>query len=106
MTETIDSEAMLAHASDAEAYLKQLANKTRLMVLCSLLENELSVSAMLENIPVTQPVLSQHLAILREAGMVATRRDGQTIYYRLADKRIIETINLLYNFFCGSDSQK
>ncbi|MEW9796569.1 ArsR/SmtB family transcription factor [Alteromonas sp. CYL-A6] len=104
MTETIDSTEMLSHASEAEQYLKQLANKTRLMVLCSLLDKELSVTAMLENIPVTQPVLSQHLAILREANLVATRRQGQTIFYRLADKRIEQTISLLYSFFCGADS--
>ena len=96
----IEQEAMLAHASDAEQYLKQLANKTRLMVLCSLLEEELSVTSMLSFIPVTQPVLSQHLAILREANLVATRREGQTIYYRLADDRIKATIDLLYRFFC------
>ncbi|GGW89879.1 ArsR/SmtB family transcription factor [Alteromonas halophila] len=97
----IEQDTMLAHASDAEQYLKLLANKTRLMVLCSLLEEELSVTTMLTFIPVTQPVLSQHLAILRDASLVATRREGQTIYYRLADDRIRETIGLLYRFFCS-----
>lgn len=92
--------AMLEHASDAENYLKQLANKTRLMVLCSLLDNELSVSDLLTLIPVTQPVLSQHLALLREANLVATRRAGQVIYYRLADSRVEKTIALLHSFFC------
>ena len=47
--------------------------------------------------------LSQHLALLREAEFVATRRSGQTIYYRLADNRIIQIINLLYGFFCADD---
>ena len=51
----------------------------------------------------TQPVLSQHLALLREAEFVATRRSGQTIYYRLADNRIIQIMNLLYGFFCADD---
>ncbi len=100
----IEQDAMLAHASEAEQYLKQLANKTRLMVLCSLLEDEMSVTAMLDFIPVTQPVLSQHLAILREAKLVATRREGQTIFYRLADDRIKATIDLLYRFFCQPQS--
>ncbi|WP_414827797.1 metalloregulator ArsR/SmtB family transcription factor [Alteromonas sp. H39] len=101
-TKTIKPEEMLEHASDAERYLKQMANKTRLMVMCSLLEGELSVSELLTNIPVTQPVLSQHLALLRESDMVATRREGQVIFYRLADERIRRTIELLYEFFCAS----
>ncbi len=100
-SEAINPEEMLAHASDAERYLKQMANKTRLMVMCSLLDGELSVSELLTNIPVTQPVLSQHLALLRESDMVATRREGQVIFYRLADERIRRTIELLYEFFCA-----
>ena len=71
------------------------------MVLCSLLKTEYSVSDLLTRIPVTQPVLSQHLALLREAKMVATRRDGQTIYYSLADERVKQTIGMLYQFFCA-----
>lgn len=97
----VNTHAMLEHAVDAEQYLKQLANKTRLMVMCSLLTDELSVTDLLKRIPVTQPVLSQHLALLRDAKMVATRREGQTIYYRLADERVTQTIELLYRFFCS-----
>ena len=97
----MDPTLMLSRAEDAEQFLKQLSNKTRLMVLCSLLEGERSVTELLENVPVTQPVLSQHLALLRDAQLVDTRRAGQTIYYRLADERIKQTMNLLYSFFCA-----
>ncbi len=97
----LDTEKLLDRAADAERFLKQLANKTRLMVLCSLLDDEFSVSDLLTRIPVTQPVLSQHLALLREANMVVTRRDGQTIYYSLADQRVKQTIGMLYQFFCA-----
>ncbi|MDC8830708.1 metalloregulator ArsR/SmtB family transcription factor [Alteromonas sp. chi3] len=90
----------MTRAADAEQFLKQLSNKTRLMVLCSLLEGERSVTELLDSVPVTQPVLSQHLALLREAKLVAPRRAGQTIYYRLADERIRQTMQLLYSFFC------
>lgn len=96
----MNADEMLAHAEDAERYLKQLANKTRLMVMCSLIDKELSVTELLALVPVTQPVLSQHLALLREADMVTTRREGQTIYYKLADERIKQTMGLLYGFFC------
>ena len=92
---------MLSRAEDAEQFLKQLSNKTRLMVLCSLIEGERSVTELLSNVPVTQPVLSQHLALLREANLVATRRAGQTIFYRLADERIKQQMALLYQFFCA-----
>lgn len=97
----IDPNEILAHATDAELFLKQLANKTRLMVLCTLLEKELSVTELLDIVNVSQPVISQHLALLRESKMVATRREGQTIYYRLADNRVKQTIGLLYQFFCA-----
>lgn len=97
----MDPTLMLSRAEDAEQFLKQLSNKTRLMVLCSLLDGERSVTELLENVPVTQPVLSQHLALLRDAQLVDTRRAGQTIYYRLADERIKQTMNLLYSFFCA-----
>lgn len=97
----MDPTVMLGRAEEAEQFLKQLSNKTRLMVLCSLLDGERSVTGLLENVPVTQPVLSQHLALLRDAKLVDTRRSGQTIYYRLADERIKQTMNLLYSFFCA-----
>ncbi|BBO27370.1 helix-turn-helix transcriptional regulator [Marisediminitalea sp.] len=97
----MDPSQMLSRAEDAEQFLKQLSNKTRLMVLCSLIEGERSVTELLSNVPVTQPVLSQHLALLREANLVATRRAGQTIFYRLADERIKQQMALLYQFFCA-----
>ena len=97
----MDPSQMLSRAEDAEQFLKQLSNKTRLMVLCSLIEGERSVTELLSNVPVTQPVLSQHLALLREANVVATRRAGQTIFYRLADERIKQQMALLYQFFCA-----
>ncbi len=96
----ISSNEIMEHAAEAEIFLKQFANKTRLMVLCSLLEEEKSVTELLDVVDVSQPVISQHLALLREAKMVATRRDGQTIYYRLADERVKRLIGLMYEFFC------
>ncbi|AXR06952.1 ArsR/SmtB family transcription factor [Salinimonas sediminis] len=96
------TEVILEHANEAEHFLKQLANKTRLMVLTSLVGKELSVSDLLTRIDVTQPVLSQHLALLREAKMVATRRDGQVIYYRLTDERVHKVLGLINTFYPAS----
>ncbi|WNC70876.1 metalloregulator ArsR/SmtB family transcription factor [Thalassotalea psychrophila] len=91
---------LLASAEKAEAYLKLLANKNRLMILCNLVEGERSVSQLNELIPLAQSALSQHLASLRTAKMVSTRRDAQTIYYSLADDDAKQILQLLYRMFC------
>ena len=64
---------IMEHAAEAEIFLKQFANKTRLMVLCSLLKEEKSVTELLEVVSVSQPVISQHLALLRESAEVANQ---------------------------------
>jgi len=91
---------MARHAEDAAQFLKLMANPNRLMVLCHLLDSELSVSQINEHVPLSQSALSQHLAVLRNSGMVATRRDQQTIYYRLANDGVEAIIGQLYEQFC------
>ena len=91
---------MAENALDAEHFLKQLANGKRLMLLCVLLEGEQSVGELNTQIPISQSALSQHLARLREAGFVSTRRESQTIYYQLADPRVKTLIRDLYAMFC------
>ncbi|TNF33187.1 MAG: transcriptional regulator [Gammaproteobacteria bacterium] len=93
---------MKHNAQSAAQWLKGFANEHRLMLLCSLADGELAVSELNARVPLSQSALSQHLAFLREAGHVVTRRDGQRIFYRLADdgpKAIIET---LYQRFCNA----
>ncbi len=92
---------MKEHASDAEKFLKQLANANRLMILCVLTEGELSVGDLNSRVPISQSALSQHLAKLRQAGFVATRRESQTIYYQLADPKVEAIIANLYEMFCN-----
>jgi len=98
----ISLEEMSARSSDAEAFLKQLANGKRLMILCVLSEGELSVSDLNKRVPLSQSALSQHLAKLRAVGFVGTRRESQTIYYRLTDPRVEMIIQNLYQVFCES----
>ncbi len=95
-----DLEALAVHAAEATALLKELANEKRLMICCSLGDQELSVSELNAQIPLSQSALSQHLARLREAELLATRREGQTIYYRLADPRTKTLIATLKAIFC------
>lgn len=92
--------AMAKHADAASKLLKALANDKRLMILCSLAEGELSVSALNERINLSQSALSQHLAKLREDGMVNTRRQSQTIYYSLASNQVRQLIDLLHRMYC------
>jgi DNA-binding transcriptional ArsR family regulator len=90
-----------ASSTEAEDLLKALANSHRLMILCELKDGERSVSALERVVPLAQSALSQHLARLREGGFVATRREAQTIYYSLADKRVARLIEVLHELFCA-----
>jgi DNA-binding transcriptional ArsR family regulator len=99
---TIDFDAMHRSASDAVRLLKSLANESRLMVMCVLAEGEISVGNLNERIDLSQSALSQHLAILREQGLVKTRRESQTIYYSLADTEAIDLIHKLHELFCAA----
>ncbi len=91
---------MRKHAADAASLLKSLANENRLLILCSLIPGECSVSQLQQQLAISQSALSQHLAWLREADLVITRREAQTIYYRLSDNRAVLIINVLQGMFC------
>ena len=74
-------------ASEASALLKLLANENRLLILCRLaLKGEMSVNDIADAVGLSQSALSQHLAKMRDEGLVATRREAQTVFYRIADK--------------------
>ena len=96
----IDFIAMAGNVAQAEQLLKVLANKNRLMILCSLQDTEMNVSQLNEAVPLAQSALSQHLAALRKANIVATRRESQTIYYRVIDKDAVTLLATLYGLFC------
>ena len=93
--------AMREHAGDAAQLLKALANESRLMILCTLSEGELSVGQLNERVDLSQSALSQHLAVLRRDGLVRTRRESQTIYYSLATGPAGKMIDLLHDIYCG-----
>lgn len=96
----IDAEAMRTHAGDAARILRSLANENRLLLLCLLAGGEHSVSELNARVPISQSALSQHLALLRESGLVNTRREAQTIYYSLADGPAGRIIQLLHELYC------
>lgn len=96
----LDLNQLFSNAGNAEAFLKIMANKNRLMILCTLMNEERSVSELNQNIPLGQSALSQHLAVLRKHNLVETRRDAQSIYYSVTDTRVKQIIEKLYEFFC------
>jgi DNA-binding transcriptional ArsR family regulator len=89
------------HSGEAAALLKALANEQRLMILCNLVDGPLSVSELNERVELSQSALSQHLAVLREANIVATTREAQTIYYSLPEGAATQIINVLHRAFCN-----
>ncbi len=88
-------------AVEAAEFLKLLANPQRLLILCRLVaEREMSVGRLEEAVELSQSALSQHLAKLRDDGLVATRREAQTIHYRIADKNVQRVLALLKDIYC------
>jgi DNA-binding transcriptional ArsR family regulator len=102
----IDAEAMRRNAGAAARLLKTLANDQRLRVLCLLIGGELSVSQINARIDLSQSALSQHLAKLREEGLVATRRDAQTIYYSLVPGPVEDIIRTLHGIYCQAPARR
>jgi DNA-binding transcriptional ArsR family regulator len=92
--------AMAANAAGAARMLKAMAHETRLLILCCLAESELTVGELNARVPVSQSVLSQHLAVLRRDRLVQTRRSATTIHYRLQGGKPQRMISVLYELFC------
>jgi DNA-binding transcriptional ArsR family regulator len=93
--------AFEASAEEASRLLTAMANPKRLIVLCNLLEGEKSVGHLAEIVNLAVPALSQHLAKMRALDLVKTRREGQTIYYRLASDEVTEVLSTLYHLYCA-----
>ncbi len=103
----LDPATFEANASMVAAILRELANPHRLMVLCSLAEaGEMKVGDIAQRIGLSQSALSQHLARLRDEGLVAFTRDAQVLRYRIADARIEALLATLYQLYCTPDSNE
>ncbi len=92
---------MRGQAHAAEAMLKTLGNRHRLMILCRLIDGEQSVGELANFLDVRDSTVSQHLALLRKDGVVSTRRDGQTIWYTLASEPVRLLVGTLYEIYCS-----
>ncbi len=88
-------------AAQAASLLKLLANENRLLILCRLVKTrEASVNELVDAVGLSQSALSQHLAKMRKEGLLATRREAQTVYYRIANPDAARLLSLLKNIYC------
>lgn len=99
----IEPAVMRAAAGEAVTLLKALANEDRLLLLCQLSRGEACVGDLEKALDIRQPTLSQQLAVLRTEGLVATRREGRHIHYRVADERLLRVLDVLYQQFCPKE---
>ena len=97
---TVPLAEMAANAPAASRFLKALSNHNRLLLLCLLSAGERTVSELEAALGLRQPAISQQLARLRAEGLIAGRRDGKSIHYRLASEDARQVMLLLYELFC------
>jgi ArsR family transcriptional regulator, virulence genes transcriptional regulator len=95
-------DVMTRSAAEAEAVLKLLANRHRLLILCNLVKGQLTVGELNDALGLSQSALSQHLAKMRDQGLIVGERDGQNIRYRIADPKVEALLNTLYLMYCHS----
>ncbi len=103
MANSLDSAvltAMKIAVTDTANLLKTLGNADRLLLLCQLTQGEACVSELETLLQIQQPTLSQQLTVLRNEGLVITRREGKRIYYSIADEKIAILLNTLYQLYC------
>jgi DNA-binding transcriptional ArsR family regulator len=98
---TLVTQGIEKAAAEVAAVLRAIANERRLMIVCKLVEwGEGNVNALAETVGLSQSALSQHLARMRDEGLVTYRRDSQTLWYRIADPRIEDLLATLHKLYC------
>jgi len=101
MVQGMDISELQENASKASDLLKVMANQSRLMIMCHLLDGEKNVQELQGHVGLSQSALSQQLAILRGQNLVSTRREAQSVYYLLASVEAETLIGTLYNLYCA-----
>ena len=102
----INGECLLARAADIEiaaCSLKAMSHPLRLKILCTLGNREVCVQGIVENVGTSQSNISQHLAILRDKGILSSRKDANKVFYRVGDERTLRLISMMQEVFCSSD---
>ncbi len=99
----IDIDKLKDAAGRAVAALRVLANEDRLLLLCQLSRGEMCVGDLEQQLGIRQPTLSQQLGVLRNEGVLDTRRQGKNIFYRVADPSLLEVLAVLYRLYCPKE---
>lgn len=102
----LDLDSLQQSAGEAAEMLSALANANRLMILCNLINGEMSVLPLAEAVGMSQSALSQQLAKLRALRLVRTRRDGRTIYYSVASDKVERILGQLYEIYCAPAEER
>ncbi len=105
LAKSIDATELLARQEDIELAarsLKAMSHPLRLKILCTLGGLEASVQGIVDNVGTSQSNISQHLAILRDKGILASRKDANRVYYRVSDARTLRLIGMMQEIFCSS----
>ena len=95
-----EMDRMMVNACEASNFLKAISHEGRLMILCHLASGEKTVTELEELLSARQAAVSQQLSRLRTEGLVAPRREGKAIYYRLSDPRAVQILDVVYSLFC------
>ena len=103
-TRAIDLVSMQASAERACGLMKVMANPDRLLLLCQISQSEKTVGELEASLGIRQPTLSQQLTVLRDEGLVNTRREGKYIYYRMASQPVLAVMQVLYQQFCAKET--
>lgn len=94
-------EALRQVAGRASSLLGSLANPDRLMILCTLVQGECNVGELAQRSGISQPTLSQQLTVLRREELIASRKEGKYVYYRLENPAVLAVMQTLYGIFCA-----
>ena len=100
MAQKINLKKMTSSANKACKLMSVLSNRDRMMLLCEISQGEKCVSELEESLQIHQPTLSQQLTVLRNEGLVSTRKEGKNIYYSLSSDIAISVIRLLHDYYC------
>jgi DNA-binding transcriptional ArsR family regulator len=102
----MDIDILRRSAEEAGRLMKALSNPDRLLLMCQLAQGEVRVGELEELVGILQPTLSQQLSVLREEGLVSTRREGTAIYYRIDSEQALAVMAVLYEQFCDLSKRK
>ena len=103
---TMDIDMLRSSAEEASRLMKALSNPARLLLLCQLAQGEQRVGELEALVGILQPTLSQQLGVLRDEGLVSTRRESKNIYYQIDSPQALAVMNVLYEQFCDTSKRK